>query len=142
MKKAYKEPGRSFDTFFGEGGYVFEFDQEKTLINEPVDGIDMEAFIDATLEEEFWYELANLGVDWAMYNSNYDFIIYNAILFQYLPNGQLVTILKTTSFRTEPNLEHYITLFFFMCFYIYFLVKFLQDLWLEFKGKQGAGKQY
>ena len=93
----------------------------------------MEAFIDATLEEEFWYDLANLGVDWAMYNSNYDFIIYNAILFQYLPNGQLVTILKTTSFRTEPNLEHYITLSFFICFYIYFLVKFLKDLCLEFK---------
>ena len=38
-------------------------------------------FLKHTAIEEFWNQTANMGLDWAMYNPNYDFIIYNALLF-------------------------------------------------------------
>ena len=43
--------------------------------------MDMDYFLVATVYEQFWKNLANLGIDWAMYNPNYDFMLYNAILF-------------------------------------------------------------
>lgn len=74
-----------------------------------------------------------------MYNANYDFFIYNELLFQYMPNGELVTQLKTESFRKMPEMNQLIPLFFFICFYLYFTVKTFQDLWATFKQSTGAG---
>jgi len=86
LQREYINPNNNFETFFDEGGYVFEFDDEKMLLLEQQEEdsgieLDMETFLDATLNEQFWVNLAILGVDWVMYNPNYDFIVYNALLF-------------------------------------------------------------
>ena len=73
-----------------------------------------------------------------MYNANYDFLIYNALLFQYMPNGELITQLKTESFRVKPQMNQVIPLVFFIMFYLYFTVKTFQDLWATFKESTGG----
>lgn len=73
-----------------------------------------------------------------MYNPNYDFIVYNAFIFTYLPNGELITIPKIESFRAEPLMQQLVALLFFLAFYCYFTLKFLLELCRAF---QESGKK-
>ena len=50
----------------------------------------MEEFLTATTKQkDFHDKLGIFALDWAMYNANYGFLIYNALLFTYLPTGEL-----------------------------------------------------
>ena len=102
IEKSFTAPGTKYVTPYDEGGFTFIFNKEYKMQGER--GVDMnfDEFLKLTVQDKFDHRLGIFSVDWAMYNANYDFLIYNALLFQYMPNGELVTQLKTESFRMKP----------------------------------------
>lgn len=49
FKKNYIEPSSEFNSFYGEGGYVFEFDKDLKLKNETINS-NLTEFIEKTIE--------------------------------------------------------------------------------------------
>ena len=71
----------TYHAFFDEGGYVFEFNKERMYEQDNIE-ISLNEFLEKSLEQaDLVSKLGILAVDWAMYNANYDFILYNALLF-------------------------------------------------------------
>ena len=84
--KGYRKASPTIDSLYGEGGYVFEFDtlaELKQFLNNTKN--------DANNFENFDESLGIVGIDWVMYNANYNFYIYNALVLGYTPNGALKT---------------------------------------------------
>ena len=91
--------------------FMFEYNADKdlTLVNydKDVNGtLKLGDFLESTAtedKEEFLSEIGIFAIDWAMYNANYDFMVYNALVFSYMPNGGMITKLTTESFRATPE---------------------------------------
>ena len=128
VTKSYVPPSSDFDSLYGEGGYVFEFDEKLLLKDESVD-LTLKQFLDKTLEEDDRYGLAMLGADWAMYNSNYDYLIYAAVVISYTPNGELKASSLVYSFPRTLHAFSLIVFGIWLLFFIYYTIRLFKELW-------------
>lgn len=109
IKTEFKGPSNAYDTFYGEGGYVFNFDKDymykvKEENDDSIQAMSMRDFLFDTVPQDFNNQLAILSLDWAMYNVHYDYLIYSAILLNYQPNGEMRISTKVSSFRKTPSM--------------------------------------
>lgn len=104
METQYTGTSNEYTSFYGEGGYVFNFDENLKLKDMSQD-LTLREFLYATAREGNENQLGLFSLDWVMYNANYDCFIYVALLFKYLPNGELQITEKVTSVRAVPMLN-------------------------------------
>lgn len=112
---------------------MFEFDKDRNMIkNEGEQVITLDEFLTKTIEEKNTFNMGIIGTDWVMYNPNYDFLVYSAIVFSYKPNGELETATQVLSFpRTYDSF--YLSIFtVWLLFYLYFTIRLFKDLWKVF----------
>ena len=88
IETQYIGVSNEYDSFYGEGGYVFNFDENYNL-KDKSRNLSLRQFLFATAQEGNQNQLGLFSLDWVMYNANYDCFIYVALLFKYLPNGEL-----------------------------------------------------
>ena len=107
-------------SLYGSGGYVFVFDRENKLNAET--GLTLDEFLELKFHRKF--DLGSVGVDWVMYNANYEYVVHCAVEFIYSANGSynMVTKNRVVLSFALASVHQYVLVILYLLFVLYTLV--------------------
>ena len=73
----YKSPENYEDSLYGAGGFVFVFDRKER--KDRTTGLTLKQVLNYNWSRK--HQLASVGVDWVMFNPNYNADVYCALEF-------------------------------------------------------------